>query len=101
MGTIAANKRAGNILAKYEKSFNNSIALLLSAKKGLKPEAVYDFISVSRLSSNLIEKSLNKTIKTLNSYKDNNILLDPVISEKLLRLFSLYDKGVSIFGSSD
>src|SRR5438105_14700639 len=88
-----------NVLSKYQGSFDNSIALLLSAKKGLKPEAVFDFISISQFSLSMVERLLSKTIKTFNNYKENNTLLDSTISEKLLKLFSLYNKGVSVFGS--
>jgi putative toxin-antitoxin system antitoxin component (TIGR02293 family) len=95
------NKKAGNMLAKYGPSFDNAITLLLSAKKGLKPEAVFDFITISQFSTTLVEQLLNKTIKTFTKYKEQHTLLDATISEKLLKLFALYDKGVSVFGSID
>lgn len=101
MNTIAATQKAQNVLLKYEKSFRNSIALLSTAQKGLNPQAVFDFISLSMLSPTLVEKSLAKTIKTFTSYKINNSSLDAVTSEKLLKLFKLYGKGVTIFGSAE
>ncbi len=101
MTTTAENKRAEQVLIKYEKSYDNSISILLSAKKGLKPQAVFDFISISQFSNHLVEQLLNKTLKTFTSYKQNNTPLDSVISEKLLKLFALYNKGILIFGSPD
>jgi putative toxin-antitoxin system antitoxin component (TIGR02293 family) len=96
---MTLEKKNGNILSKYQKSFNNDIALVANSKKGLRAEAVFDFISLSDFSSPFIEKVLNKTMKTFTSYKKNQTALDPVVSEKLLKIFSLYDKGNKIFGN--
>ena len=86
---------------KYGKLYANDIALLLSAEKGLKPSAVFDFISVSKLPPDRIEKLLGRTIKTFTNYKNKAIQLDPATSEKLLKLFSLYEKGIEVFGTID
>jgi putative toxin-antitoxin system antitoxin component (TIGR02293 family) len=96
---MTLEKKNGNILSKYQKSFNNDIAVVANSKKGLRAEAVFDFISLSDFSFPFIEKVLNKTMKTFTSYKKNQTALDPVVSEKLLKIFSLYDKGDKIFGS--
>lgn len=93
--------KQGNILSKYEKSFSNSIALVADSKKGLRAQAVFDFISLSQFSFPVIEKVLNKTIKTFTSYKKSQTNLDSTISEKLLKIFSLYDKGAAVFGNID
>jgi putative toxin-antitoxin system antitoxin component (TIGR02293 family) len=92
-------KKTVNILDKYQTSFNNNIALVANSKKGLQAQAVFDFISLSEFPFPLIEKVLNKTMKTFTSYKKNKTALDPVISEKLLKIFSLYEKGVNVFGN--
>lgn len=100
MSVVISDRGIGNVLSKYEKSFDNTIAILMSAQKGLKPQAVFDFISLSDLSSPLVERILNKTLKTFTAYKDKNTVLDPVTSEKLLKLFSLYAKGHLVFGNA-
>lgn len=92
-------KKLNPLLSKYEKSFDNPISILLNARKGLKPQAVFDFISLSQFSTQLIEQLLKKTVKTFTNYKEQNTLLDAVISEKLLKLFALYAKGISVFGT--
>jgi putative toxin-antitoxin system antitoxin component (TIGR02293 family) len=94
-------KKTANILQKYQGWFNNDIALVANSKKGLRPQAVFDFISLSEFPFSFIEKVLNKTMKTFASYKKNRIALDPIISEKLLKIFSLYQKGVTVFGTVD
>lgn len=92
-------RKTGNILSKYEKSFNNNIALVADSRKGLRAQAVFDFISLSEFSFPVIEKVLNKTIKTFTSYKKNQTVLDATVSEKLLKFFSLYNKGLALFGN--
>ena len=99
MKSLVTEKKTGNILRKYEKSFSNDISLVVNSKKGLRPQAVFDFISLSEFSFPFIEKVLNKTLKTFSSYKKNQTALDPVTSEKLLKFFSLYQKGLTVFGS--
>lgn len=100
MDVIAIRDNEVNkVIARYQKYFADAISILLSTKKGLKAEAVFDFISVSKLSNNQVEQLLNKTIKTFNSYKANNTVLDATTSEKLLKLFALYEKGCLIFSS--
>ena len=94
-------KKTGNILQKYQGWFNNDIALVANSKKGLQPQAVFDFISLSEFPFPFIEKVLNRTMKTFASYKKNKTALDPVISEKLLKIFSLYQKGITVFGTVD
>ena len=94
-----SERKPGSILSKYEKSFSNSIALVADSKKGLHAQAVFDFISLSQFSFPVIEKVLNKTIKTFTSYKKSQTNLDSTISEKLLKIFSLYDKGAVVFGN--
>lgn len=101
MPETISKKETENVLARYEKFFHNNIALVASARKGLKPEAVFDFIFLSQLSAALVEQLLSKTIKTFQNYIQNKTSLDPVVSEKLLKLFALYEKGVFVFGNAD
>lgn len=96
---MANIKNSDSILAKYESFFSNDIALITHSKKGLRPQAVYDLITLTQFPIANIEKTLNKTLKTFSSYKKNQTSLDPVISEKLLKIFSLYAKGQVVFGS--
>ena len=99
----AVDRRKGpeKVLSTYEPYFKDSISLLFRAKKGLKPEAVFDFMFISALSNEMIEAALNKTIKTFQNYKEKHTTLDAVTSEKLLKLFALYQKGSEVFGSTE
>ena len=89
------------VLKKYEKSYDNNIALFLSAKNGLAPQAAFDLIDVTSLTAKMIESILFVTIKTLTNYKQKKTNLNASISEKVLSIFALYKKGISIFDSID
>ena len=93
------NKNMERLIGKYGKSFESPVAVLVSSKKGLKAQAVFDFMAISSFTNQFIEQILNRSMKTFLNYKEQNTLLDAGISEKLLKLFSLYDKGLSLFGS--
>lgn len=97
----AKNRDAARVLSRYEPFFQNSISLLYKAKKGLKPEAVFDFMRISELANTQLEATLNKSMKTFQNYRDRKTTLDAVTSEKLLRLFALYSKGTGVFGTTD
>ena len=99
--TAAGKRKEVNVPAKYSRQFSNDISLLTAVRKGLKPEAVFEFMSLSGLPVTKIEQILGKTVKTFQSYRQHHTLLDPTISEKLLKLFQLYDKGRVIFASAE
>ena len=87
------------VLKKYEPYFRNDIALVFQAKKGLKPQAIFDFVDLSELPHPLVEEVFHKSMKTFQNYFTKNTLLDAPTSEKLLKLFALYQKGTAVFGS--
>jgi putative toxin-antitoxin system antitoxin component (TIGR02293 family) len=100
MATAMERKKDGDkVLRKYEPYFRNDIALLFQAKKGLKPQAIFDFVGLSELPHQLVEEVFHKSMKTFQNYFTKNTLLDASTSEKLLKLFALYQKGAAVFGS--
>ncbi len=102
MAVEAINKKdVGKLLSRYEAHYQDNISLETMASRGLKPEAVFDFISLADLPNSIIETTLNKSLKTFQNYKVNKSLLDATTSEKLLKLFALYSKGIEVFGSVD
>jgi len=89
------------IFARYQPFFRNNISLLNKARSGLQPQAVLDFMDVSNLSAAAIESAFNKSMKTFQNYLNKKINLDIATSEKLLKLFALYSRGIEVFGSVD
>lgn len=98
---LSKARDVAKVLSRYEPFFQNNISLLFKAKKGLKPEAVFDFMRISGLPSSQLEDTLNKSLKTFQNYREKKTNLDAVTSEKLLRLFALYSRGTGVFGTTD
>jgi putative toxin-antitoxin system antitoxin component (TIGR02293 family) len=101
IGAGIRNGDAIRMLSRYEPFFQNNITLLQKAKKGLPPEAVFDFMLISKLPGEQVEAALNKSVKTFQNYREKRTPLDVTTSEKLLKLFALYSKGATVFGSLD
>jgi hypothetical protein len=98
---VGESKKVSMVLTKYKKYYGNSIDLMISSKKGLKAQAIFDLQDISKFSNRIMEELLKKTLRTFTSYKQQNATLDPVLSEKLLKLFALFQKGSMVFGSVD
>jgi hypothetical protein len=92
MPDIAENPKVQRVLKKYEKNYDNSIALYLSAKHGLAPQAAFDLIDITELTHKMIESILYVTVKTLTNYRQQKTNLNASISEKVLAMFALYRK---------
>ena len=97
--SIGAVKKENSILSKYSKVYNDEITIVTAAAKGLKAQAVFDFLALSQLSNSQAEQLLGKTLKTFNSYKEKSTVIDATVSEKLLKLLALYHDGIWLFGS--
>jgi putative toxin-antitoxin system antitoxin component (TIGR02293 family) len=101
MATVMNTSNVEKVLKKYEKKYDNNISLFMSSKKGLDPQAAFDLIAVALLTGPMIESILYVTMKTLTNYRNRNTHLNAAISEKVLSIFKLYRKGISIFGSAE
>lgn len=83
----------------YQSMYANDIALLTHSKKGLNAKAALDFISVSGFSYQEFQEIFNTTVKTIQNYVIQDMKLDAALSEKLLKSFALFNKGIELFGS--
>lgn len=93
---VAAEK----ILSRYRRLYGDVFSMLSAIEDGLSTDAVFDLMQISEFSNEQIEHFLGKTIKTFHNYKAKKTLLDATTGEKVLKLFSLYDKGIEIFGTA-
>jgi putative toxin-antitoxin system antitoxin component (TIGR02293 family) len=91
--------KARKVLKKYERKYDNNISLLMSSQVGLDPQAAFDLIDVTLLPGRMIEAILYVTMKTLTNYKNRRTQLNAAVSEKVLSIFALYEKGITLFGS--
>ena len=84
----------------YQSFYESPIALLSSSKQGLDAKAALDFIHLSGFSSDEFQDTFKTTVKTIQNYFAGDLKLDAALSEKLLKSFSLFEKGISVFGSA-
>lgn len=87
-------------IAPYLPMYANSITLLSNSKSGLNAKAAIDFISISGFTYDEFQETFKTTVKTIQNYVVQDLKLDAVLSEKLLKSFSLFDKGIEVFGNS-
>jgi len=85
------------------KKFNtgNSNAIVLSARKGLRPKVFYDLAEAIKMPEKILAGLINLSARTISNYKAKQKFLEPVHSEHLLKLVALFEKGETIFGNID
>ena len=89
-----------DIIAPYHTMYANPIALLTNSKTGLNAKAALDFLNISGFSYQEFQDTFNTTVKTIQNYFTQDLTLDASLSEKLLKSFALYEKGIEVFGSA-
>lgn len=86
-------------IEKYQGSFGKPEAKLRVIRAGLPAEALNDLIHIFSGTQDDVANLLNISDKTLRTYIKERRTLDIGISEHLLQLFELFDKGIEIFGN--
>lgn len=89
-----------DIIAPYQSLYGNPISVLTNSKNGLSAKAALDFLSLSGFTKEEFQDTFKTNVKTIQNYLSNSSRLDAALSEKLLKSFSLFDKGIEIFGSA-
>ena len=84
----------------YQPFYADDISLLNNSKKGLNAKAALDFLSISGFTQDEFQETFKTTVKTIQNHVTKDIILDSALSEKLLKSFALYDKGIEIFGAA-
>jgi putative toxin-antitoxin system antitoxin component (TIGR02293 family) len=87
------------ILKGYGKVYNKPLEKLVLIKKGLNPGAINDLIAVTGRTQMDIAHILSLTEPTLRSHIKGEKDLNTGLSEHILQLFELFDKGIDTFGS--
>ncbi len=85
--------------AVYQPLYANPISLLTGSKKGLDAKAALDFLDLSGFSQDEFQETFKTTVKTIQNYNRNELKLDAALSEKLLKSFALFEKGIEVFGT--
>src|SRR6476469_10883246 len=95
-----SNQLVMDTIALYNKMQDNPIAVLNRSKEGLKAKAALDFLTVSGFSYDEFQETFKTTVKTIQNYVVQDLTLDASLSEKLLKSFALFQKGIEVFGSA-
>ena len=88
-------------IVQYQAMYANPVSLLSNSKKGLSAKAALDFISLSGFTYDEFQETFKTTVKTIQNYSVQNLKLDASLSEKLLKSFALFKKGIEVFGSAN
>lgn len=92
-------QEALKLIKPYEKFFTSPKAKLDAIRKGLEPKAIQDLIQISGITQTNAAHILDLTEPTLRKYIKAEKELNIGLSEHLLHLFELFDKGMDTFGS--
>ncbi|HWD89900.1 MAG TPA: hypothetical protein VG367_17330 [Mucilaginibacter sp.] len=90
-----------DVLVPYVTYFKSPIAKLEAIKKGLQPNAINDLIRVTGATQTDVSRWLDITEPTLRKHIQNSKGLNLGISEHIIQLFELFNKGLDTFGSLD
>lgn len=91
--------QALRIIKPYENLFTSPKAKLSAIKQGLKPKAIQDLIEITGATQSSIAHILDLTEPTLRKYIKAGKGLNTGLSEHIIQLFELFDKGMDTFGS--
>ena len=87
------------VLVPYTPYFKSPTAKLDAIRKGLRPGAINDLIQVSGATQTDVSRWLDITEPTLRKHIQNTKDLNLGISEHIIQLFELFNKGLDTFGS--
>ncbi len=79
----------------------NPHSIVFSARKGLKTKVFYDFAETIKMPEKNLAGIINLSSRTISNYKEQQKNLEPVYSEHLLKLITVFEKGEEIFGNID
>lgn len=88
-------------LRRFQDSYGRPEAKLRVIRAGLDAQALQDFIRMFNGTQEDVARLLNISDKTLRTYIRESKTLDIGISEHLLQLFELFDKGAEVFGDME
>ncbi len=75
--------------------------IVFSARNGVSTKVFYDLAEVTKMPEKTLARLLNLSPRTISNYKEQKKKLEPIYSEHLLKLISLFEKGEELFGTVD
>jgi putative toxin-antitoxin system antitoxin component (TIGR02293 family) len=97
-----ASKGTTRLRSKFKGlSIENDAQIFKHARAGLSSAVFYEFARLIKMPDKSLANLLHLSPRTISNYHEKHKSLEPVQSEHLLKLISLYDKGEDVFGSID
>jgi putative toxin-antitoxin system antitoxin component (TIGR02293 family) len=90
-----------DLLVPYETYFKSPLAKLGAIKQGLQATSISDLLKVTGATQSDIAKWLHITEPTLRKHLQSPYELNQGLSEHIIQLFELFDKGLDTFGALD
>jgi putative toxin-antitoxin system antitoxin component (TIGR02293 family) len=88
-----------DLLLPYVTQFKSPMAKLEAIRRGLQPGAINDLIALTGATQYDVSRWLDITEPTLRKHIQNTRELNLGISEHIIQLFELFNKGLDTFGS--
>lgn len=95
----APQSKVAEMLVPYQAYFQSPVNRLQVIKGGLSSKSLDDLLQISGSTRFDMAKNLDLTEPTLRKHLSNNKELSTSLSEHVLFLLELYDKGIDTFGS--
>ncbi|TFF29735.1 antitoxin Xre/MbcA/ParS toxin-binding domain-containing protein [Mucilaginibacter psychrotolerans] len=87
-----------DLIAPYHTMFKSPLAKLEAIKQGLQPASLSALLKVTEVTQADIARWLDITEPTLRKHIQGDNSLNPGLSEHVIQLLELFDKGVDTFG---
>jgi len=102
MSTVTAIQSKRLVRDKFKNlHISNNYSIVFSARKGIRTKVFFDFANTIKMPEKDLASMINLSARTISNYKQKNQNLNPLYSEHLLKLISLFEKGEEIFGNID
>ena len=93
---------AAKVLSKYAKAIKSNLTIVQRSNKGISASVFFELVEISGLNRNfLAEEIFDVSVKTMLRYQKEKKKLNPRNSETALKLLSLFERGLFLFGSMD
>lgn len=87
------------IITSYHQSFRSPLATMNVIREGISSQALVDLMKVTGATQTELARILSLTEPTLRKYIRDGRKLDSGLTDRIVQLFELFEKGIDTFGS--
>lgn len=92
------SREARKVLKSYSPMASDDFTIATSAMAGVHANLFYDMVDITGLTKEVLADYLDISTKTIERYRKQDKKLNSFRSEMLLKMVSLYKKGLEVFG---